>query len=198
MEKRQHAGNAYSHFANLARKHGVRVDTIRQLFNALQAGGGDRAQFTIPELGGMGQWSSGGMLMIGDMFNDGLKAKVSDLCSELSEIAKDHASDKQTSPERQGQAYEHAASNDIWFLSELGVPSSSGEQNSMRYAFFPSTRRLAINDGKQTTVYDTADHHIFGVSQQQGSSQDLAFSSQHGSVELSTLQKLGDGDAVQA
>ncbi len=27
-----------------------------------------------PELGGMGQWSTGGMLMIGDMFNNGLKA----------------------------------------------------------------------------------------------------------------------------
>jgi len=177
-------------FADLARKYGVRVDSVRQLFSALQAGGGDRAQFSIPELAGMCQWSSGGMLMIGDMFNDGLKAKVADLCSELSEIAREHANDKRTSPERRQQGDGHAASNDIWYPADLGVPSSSGAQNSMRYAFFPSTRRLAINDGNQTTVYDTADHQISGVSQQQGGGQDLAFSSQNGPIELSKLQKL--------
>ena len=75
----------------------------------------------------------------------------------------------------------------VWYPSDLGVRlSSSGTQNSMRYAFFPSTRRLAINDGKQTTVYDTGDHQVSGVSQQQGSRQDLAFSSQHGPIEFSS------------
>lgn len=177
-------------FAHLAQKHGVGVDSVRQLFSALQAGGGDRAQFSILELGGMGQWSSDGMLMIGDMFNDGLKAKVADLCSELSEIAREHANDKQIAPESQHQADGHAASNDSWYPSDLGTPSSSVAQNTMRYAFFPSTRRLAINDGKQTTLYDTADHLISGVSQQQGRGQDMAFSSQNGPIELSKLQKL--------
>jgi hypothetical protein len=41
-------------------------------------------------------------------------------------------------------------------------------------------------------VYDAADHQISGVSQQQGGGQDLAFSLQHGPIELSTLRKLGD------
>ena len=41
------------------------------------------AQFSHPELGGPGQWSRGGMTMIGDMFNDALKTKVKQLCSEL-------------------------------------------------------------------------------------------------------------------
>jgi hypothetical protein len=103
-------------FAYLAQKHRVGVSSVRQLFSALQAGGGDRTQFSIPELGGMGQWSSSGMLMIGDMFNDGLKAKVADLCSELSKIAREHANDKQNSPERQHQGDRHAASNDNWYL----------------------------------------------------------------------------------
>ena len=31
----------------------------------------------------MGQWSQGGMIMVGDMFNHGLKAQVDGLCSEL-------------------------------------------------------------------------------------------------------------------
>jgi hypothetical protein len=34
-------------------------------------------------LGGMGQWTAGGMTMIGDMFNAGLKARVVALCDEL-------------------------------------------------------------------------------------------------------------------
>ena len=115
-------------FVHLAQKHGVGVNSVRQLFSALEAGGGDRAQFSIPELGGMGQWSSGGMLMIGDMFNDGLKAKVADLCLELSEIAKEQANDKQTPPERQHQGDGHAASNDFWYPTDLGVPSSFSRQ----------------------------------------------------------------------
>jgi hypothetical protein len=31
----------------------------------------------------MGQWSRGGMIMIGDMFNQGLKHRVDTLCKEL-------------------------------------------------------------------------------------------------------------------
>ena len=53
------------------------------LLTALVAGGGSQAQFNIPELGGMGQWSRGGMVMVGDMFNNALKARVDALCTEL-------------------------------------------------------------------------------------------------------------------
>ena len=42
-----------------------------------------QAQFNHPDLGGMGQWSQGGMIMVGDMFNHGLKAQVDALCNEL-------------------------------------------------------------------------------------------------------------------
>jgi hypothetical protein len=45
---------------------------------ALQRSGGGQAQFGHPDLGGMGQWMPG-MLMIGDMFNSGLKARVDSL-----------------------------------------------------------------------------------------------------------------------
>ncbi len=34
----------------------------------------------------MGQWSQGGMIMIGDMFNNALKYRVDALCSELSSL----------------------------------------------------------------------------------------------------------------
>jgi hypothetical protein len=51
---------------------------------------------------------------------------------------------------------------------DLGTPSASGAQNDMRYAYFPSKRRLAMKVGGSLTLFDTLDYEISGVSQQQG------------------------------
>jgi len=56
------------------------------LLQALLNSNGTMAQFDHRELGGAGQWMPGGMTMVGDMFNHGLKAKVDGLCSELSQL----------------------------------------------------------------------------------------------------------------
>ena len=69
----------------------------------------------------------------------------------------------------------------------LGVPSSLGAQNEVRYAYFPATRRLAIDINGKVTVYDTQDHQISGLSQQQPGSGSLSFSSQLGGVDVSRL-----------
>ena len=76
---------------NLAGAHGVSDTAVEVLLRALAAGNGNQAQFNHPELGGMGQWSQGGMIMIGDMFNSGLKFKVSQLCEELSGLLRNRA-----------------------------------------------------------------------------------------------------------
>src|SRR5260221_4735193 len=70
----------------VADRHGVSADAVRTLLLALEQGGGTIAQFSHPELGGNGQWMRGGMTMVGDMFNDRLKATVNALCSDLSSI----------------------------------------------------------------------------------------------------------------
>jgi hypothetical protein len=41
------------------------------------------AQFNHPEFAGSGQWMRGGMLMLGDMFNHALKARVDGLCHAI-------------------------------------------------------------------------------------------------------------------
>ena len=69
--------------AGAAERHGVSLDAALALLGALAEGNGRQAQFNHPDLGGMGQWSQGGMIMIGDMFNHGLKARVDALCNEL-------------------------------------------------------------------------------------------------------------------
>ena len=71
---------------DLAQRYSVSVDAVRTLLFAVSAGGGTLAQFDHPELGGSGQWMSGGMTMVGDMFNYGLKAKVSGLCADIASL----------------------------------------------------------------------------------------------------------------
>ena len=74
-----------------------------------------------------------------------------------------------------------------WWGPDLNYPNSAGGQNGMRYAWFSQARRLAIESNGQVIVYDTLDHNIGGVSQQQSGGYSVTFSSQYGYVDLSRL-----------
>jgi hypothetical protein len=163
----------------LAQKHGVSPDAVRVLQDALRRGGGRQAQFSHKDLGGMGQWSAGGMTQVGDMFNTSLKDKVNALCTELSQQAAD-------APVPPKQHSASSGSHD-WWPDGLGRPSATGAQNGMRYACFPDSRRVAIEQSGAVTVYDSGDHRISGVSQQQSGTQELTFSSQKGTIRASDL-----------
>ena len=76
---------------------------------------------------------------------------------------------------------------DQWWPAELGLPNGSGAQNQVRYAYFNAAHRLAVELNGHVTVYDTLNHQIGGVSQQQGSGGSLTFTSQYGIVSVSTL-----------
>ena len=65
-----------------------------------------------------------------------------------------------------------------------------GAQNDLRYAVFPGTRRLVIDDQGAITVYDSGSHRIFGVAQAQSSDQTLSFTSQDGLVRVADLPKV--------
>jgi hypothetical protein len=82
------------------------------------------------------------------------------------------------------------AAGEAWWPQELGQPSTSGAQNGMRYAVFPEGRRLLIEQDGRVTTYDSGDHRISGVSQQDSQGQSLAFTSQHGSVKLEALKQV--------
>jgi hypothetical protein len=171
---------------NLAQRYGVSTDAVRTLLFAVSAGGGSMAQFYHPDLGGGGQWMRGGMTMVGDMFNHGLQATVSGLCSELSSLLNNQQVFAPLPPQQTGQGFMATGNN--WWPSELGSPSSSGGQNDSRYAYFPSAQRLAISRNGQVTVYNTLEHNIGGVQQQQGgNSGSLTFSSQFGTFTVDSL-----------
>ena len=74
-----------------------------------------------------------------------------------------------------------------WWPDDLGEPSTSGGQNDVKYAFFGDKHRLAIQRDGKITVYDSADHQVSGVQQQQGGNSSLAFTSQHGTVTINEL-----------
>lgn len=190
--------------ADLADRHGVSQRAVEQLLAAVMSGGGNQAQFNIPELGGMGQWSSGGMAMIGDMFNNDLKAKVADLCRDLAALGRDGKLPLHAASARQKQDIDAesgipaSASSMNWWPAELGTAGSAGSQNDMRYALFPSINRLAIKQGDQVAVYDTGDHRITGFSQQQGGNQSLTFTSQHGPIRLADLREVQANAGTEA
>ncbi|ATB40020.1 hypothetical protein CYFUS_005468 [Cystobacter fuscus] len=161
--------------AELAQRHGVSGEAVRVLLEALAVGGGTQAQFNHPELGGLGQWSQGGMLMVGNMFDHALKARVDALCVELARRM------------RMEPLLAPATSGASWWPAEFGEPTSSGAQGTLRYAYFPDHRRLVIQRSGQVTIHDTGEHRISGVSQQQGAGQSLTLTSQYGPIRLSEL-----------
>lgn len=171
----------------VADRYGVGLDAVRHLMHALERGQGNMAQFDHPDLGGMGQWSAGGMIMVGDMFNTDLKARVSGLCTELAAALPPGGWSAGGAPESQ-------RGGGTWWPADLGHPASTGSQNGLRYAYFPESRRLAIESGAGVALYDTGDHHISGVSQANGA---LSFSGPQGAVAVEHLRRIGAEAARQ-
>lgn len=90
---------------DLGRAHGFGAQATLCLHRALVAGGG-MAQFSHPELGGLGQWAGGGMVMIGEMGNPELRRRVGDLCAALAvEPGRPAAERAVAEPEDAGRAW---------------------------------------------------------------------------------------------
>jgi hypothetical protein len=195
----------------VANRHGFSSAAVTEMLGAVAAGHGNQAQFNHYEFGGMGQWSSGGMVMIGDMFNNGLKARVSALCQELAGLIQGQPlfvmpnssqsqsqgggwqgqtggyGQQQSSGGVSGTSLFVGGGYNNWWPADLGAAGSTGAQNNLRYAYFPATRRLAIDVNGQVSVYETGDHQIGGFSQQQSGDQSLTFTSQFGLVRVLDL-----------
>ena len=146
---------------DLARRHGVGSDAVAALLCALELGNGAQVQFNHPDLGGMGQWSQGGMIMIGDMFNQCLKHRVDSLCHEIANLLRCQPSLNQpdaSHSQSQGRSggYDGVSlfipgsgrSSSNWWPTELGGPASTGAQNNLQYA---CSRSLAASQSGMAT-----------------------------------------------
>jgi hypothetical protein len=183
---------------SIASRHGFSPEAVAAAWDALRRGGGSMAQFNHWELGGGGQWLPG-MLMIGDMFNNNLKARVEalfhDLRNQPAPPMPPSQQSRQSQPQGEsvslhyGSAPAHA---NTWYPSEFGYPSTAGSQNNVRYAYFPGPARLAIELFGKVTIYDTGPHNISGVSQSQSNDAgSMTFTSQFGVIPVATLRVVG-------
>jgi len=199
---------------NIAQRYAFSSDAVFSMLVSVINGNGSMAQFNHPEFGGSGQWMRGGIILVGDMFNNGLKNSVGNLCQELANLIaneptliqtgsfqsqnqdnQEHANDANNSPQQNSSNSGNAVSlfmpgedsQNWWISSGLQFPNSIGKQNNIRYAYFASIRRLAIQLHGDITLYDTLDHQIGGFSQQQGNEASLTFTSQYGLVDIKTL-----------
>ncbi|MGA9955032.1 MAG: hypothetical protein WBQ22_17535, partial [Bradyrhizobium sp.] len=138
----------------LAKKHSVSPAAVQVVLAALRSGGGRMAQFSHADFGGMSQWSTG-MSMVGDMFNTQLKAKLDALCSDIAAHLDTAESAGGARPEGDEVSYRSQTRSEDWWPAGLGRPAAVGAQNDLRYAVFPETRRLVIDDQGTISIYDT-------------------------------------------
>lgn len=217
---RQFSASGQQAINDIAQRHGFSFDAVASMLDAVIAGNGSMAQFNHAEFGGYGQWMRGGMTMVSDMFNNHLKNRVDNLCSELAQLLANQPdllrqgsfqSQSQSGGQQQNSAYAQTqpvqgnaavslfvpGTSGDWWPSDLRWPDSTGAQNGVRYAYFSQAARLAIEVNGEVTVYNTLDHRIGGFSQQQGHGGSLSFSSQYGLVDVASLPVVSGGVAVQ-
>jgi hypothetical protein len=186
---------------SIANRHGFSAEAVAAAADALRRGGGSMAQFNHWELGGGGQWLPG-MIMIGDMFNNQLKARVDALFHDLQRqptappepapFNQQHRPTQQDVGDASLRYRQPASQYQSWYPAELGFPSTSGSQNNVRYAYFPAATRLAIELFGKVTIYETGAHNISGVSQSQSNADgSMTFTSQFGVIPVSTLRIVG-------
>ncbi|MCD2453242.1 SHOCT domain-containing protein [Methylicorpusculum oleiharenae] len=211
---------------NLAQRYNFSFDAVFSLLQSVINGNGSMAQFSHPEFGGSGQWMRGGMIMLGDMFNNNLKNSVGSLCQELADLVASQPNLLQTGSfqsQSQGnqkqnnfsgvQTHQNSTgsaesvslfvppppgSSGNWWPAGLQFPNSTGSQNNVRYAYFATIHRLAIEANGHVTLYDTLDHQIGGFSQQQSVGGSITFTSQYGLVDVNNLPVISiDNNPVQ-
>jgi hypothetical protein len=217
MNMRQLSPQGQQVVSELSQRHGFSQDAVSQMMFAVLTGNSRMAQFSHPEFGGSGQWMQGGMIMLGDMFNHGLKSRVDGLCQDISSILSNQPGLLQSgsfqSQSQSGCGQQNQASgapmgqsslfvpdpDENWWPTDLGTPNATGSQNNVRYAYFANIHRLAVKTGSQVWVYDSLQHQIGGFSQQQGSGSSITLTSQFGTVDLSSLPIVSrDGQPLQA
>ena len=192
----------------LAQRYRFSSDAVLSMLQSVINGNGSMAQFNHAEFGGSGQWMRGGMIMLGDMFNNSLKNSVGGLCQELAHLIAQQPGLLQTSSFQSQQQGNQTQFNNAapvaslfvapevghsgnWWPEGLVSPNSTGAQNNVRYAYFANLHRLAIEVHGKVTVYDTLDHQIGGFSQQQSVGGAITFTSQYGLVDVSSLPIIG-------
>ena len=168
----------------IAQRYHVPESVVRELYRQLQANGGTQCQFDCPELEGQIQWMPG-YVMVSHPTDKALKARVDGLCCELAAVL---SGSDTAAPAALSRDWEHESTGESWWPGTFGHPATSGEQNGVRYAYFPQQRRLLVQQGARIDAYETGSHHITGVAQQQAQTSSLSFQTDQGAIPLGQLK----------
>src|SRR6476620_7366649 len=94
-----------------------------------------------------------------DMFNTQLKSRLDALCTDIVAsltASEDVGRDVSSKPEE--VSYRSESTSPAWWPNGLGHPAAVGGQNDLRYAIFPETRRLVIDDRGKLHIGGRSDH----------------------------------------
>jgi hypothetical protein len=176
----------------IAQRYQVPEPIVRELYRQLQATGGRQCQLSCPEFGGQAQWMPG-MVLVSRPTDHQLRARVDGLCSELAAIVQ--GSDTSAPAALNREAGTAPASGCVslpagesWWPASFGHPAASGDQNGIRYAYFPQYQRLLLQQGARIDAYDTGDLQITGAGRQQGNAHTLTFSTDRGPIDVKKLK----------
>ena len=128
MKALSEKGKSKTH--DLAIKYGLSLETINYLLQAIMYGKGTQAQFNLPELGGEGQWTKGGMTVVEDAYNNSLKNMIDSVCSELAHMLIVDENFEESVLEEKKEFF----GSGTWWPSEYVSPTSSGSQDNIRDA----------------------------------------------------------------
>jgi hypothetical protein len=168
----------------IAQRYQVPESVVRELYRQLQANGGTQCQFSCPELAGQIQWMPG-VVMVSRPTDKALKARVDGLCCELAAVL---SGSDTAAPAALSRDWQHESTGESWWPGAFGHPATSGEQNGVRYAYFPQQRRLLLQQGARIDAYETGSYHITGAAQQQEHASPLTFASDKGPVPINQLK----------
>ncbi len=179
--------------SKLAERHGFSPALAQQILAQLQQNGGRQAQFNDPSLGGYGQWQAG-MLMIGDMMNHALKAKVAAFLSDLAALASKSPVVPDAVAQKAGRVAERmqqtasGSSQNSASVQQSGRGGSfSVTQNGTTYQYSSEHNALVVNE---TEIYDTTGLRILGISSQQQNGRGiLVLNTDQGPKQLSDLPR---------
>lgn len=170
------------------------------------------AQFNHPEFGGCGQWMRGGMTMVSDLFNHSLRYRVDCICNEIANEFVNH----QITPFR--VSFQLQSQNGVnsqlqvggrigsenslfapdpevnWWAQELGVPNALGSQTPLclfrrRSPTGSKNRRRRVDLRSQRSP----DRRFFAAAE---IGRSITFTSQYGTVNLSTLLVISRNDVT--
>lgn len=148
-------------YQQLSNTHHVSVEAIQVLVRALVEGGYRSANFNHPELGGVGKWN-GGDVILGDMSQEALRLKIWRIVQGLLPTL------QQTIPPEPIQEADATFVMPWWNDVTLREPVLKGMFESTTFGYFLEGARVVVKQSEHITHYDASGHLVTDLQMMSG------------------------------